>query len=70
MISEQISNNIPPHMKILKYGYPHSNASLQFGLEFERYKPQKAACHPTKCDVINEVKLFQQCITEYTVANF
>ena len=41
-----------------EYGYPHSNAFLQFRLKFERCKPHRVACHPTKCDVINDVKLF------------
>ena len=41
-----------------EYGYPHSNALLQFCLKLERCKPHKAARHPTKCDVINDVKLF------------
>ena len=40
------------------YGYPHSNALLQFRPELERWKPHKAAHHPTRCDVINAVKLF------------
>ena len=42
----------------IEYGYPHSNALLQIYLNFERYRPHKAACHLTKCDVINDVKLF------------
>ena len=40
---------------------PHSNAILQFCLKLNvasRLKPHKAACHPTKCDVIDDVKLF------------
>ena len=37
-----------------------SNASLQFRLKLECYKPQ----NPTICDVINDVKLFS------TVTNF
>ena len=41
-----------------KYGYPHSIALLQFRPETERWKPHKAARHPTRCDVINDVKLF------------
>ena len=41
-----------------EYGYPHSNALLQFCLELERWKPHKAARHPARCDVINDVKLF------------
>ena len=41
-----------------EYGYPHSNALLQFELKLERCKPHKDARHPTKGDVINDVKLF------------
>ena len=41
-----------------KYSYPHSNALLQFDLKLERCKPHKAARHPTKGDVIDDVKLF------------
>ena len=41
-----------------EYGYPHSNALLQFDLKLERCKPYKAARHPTKDDVIDDVKLF------------
>ena len=53
-----------------EYVYPHSNAPLQFYLNFERYRPHKAACHLTKCDVINDVNpYFQQYIAGYTVAN-
>ena len=42
----------------VEYGYPHSNALLLSRLKLERCKPHKAARHPTKCDVINDVKLF------------
>ena len=38
-----------------KYGYPYSNAFLQFCPKFERCKPQKAT---QKCDIIDNVKLF------------
>ena len=41
-----------------EYGYPHSNALLQFDFKLERCKPHKAARHPTKDDVIDDVKLF------------
>ena len=48
-----------------EYGYPHSNAFLClftvkifFRLESEHYKPHRAACHTTKCDIINDIKLF------------
>ena len=37
-----------------EYGYPHSNALLKK----EHCKPDKATCRQTKCDVINDVKLF------------
>ena len=30
-----------------EYGYPHSNARLQFPLKLKRYKPHKAAPDPT-----------------------
>ena len=41
-----------------EYGHPHSNVLLQFRLKLERCKPHNAACHPTKRDVINDVKMF------------
>ena len=41
-----------------EYGYTHSNALLQFCLKFESCKPQKAACHPTICDIIYDIKQF------------
>ena len=52
-----IRRYISPNKKF-EYGYPHSNALLQFELNFEHCKPHKATRHPTKCDVINDVKLF------------
>ena len=41
-----------------EHGYPNSNALLQFPLKLEPCKLHSAAHHPTKCDVINDVKLF------------
>ena len=41
-----------------EYGYPHSNALLQSCLKLESCKSHKAAPRPTKCDVINDVKVF------------
>ena len=41
-----------------EYGYPHSNVFLQFGPKLKRCKMHKAARHPTKCDIINDIKLF------------
>ena len=64
MISKRISDDIPPRYENFEYGYPHSNALLQFRLKLELCKPHKAAHQPTICDIINDVKLFQ------TVANF
>ena len=58
MISDRISDNVPPEMKIFIYGYPHFNAHLQFPLKLKHCKLNKAACQPMKCDVINYVKQF------------
>ena len=41
-----------------EYGYPHSNALLQFLLKLEHCKTHKAACHSTKYDVIKNVTPF------------
>ena len=43
--------------KNFECGHSHSNALLQFYLNFESYMPHKASCHLTRCEVINEVKL-------------
>ena len=61
MISERISDNITPQMKILntvisvlmRFYILVSNLSVA-----SHKKPHKGVCHPTKCDVINDVKLF------------
>ena len=45
-------------MKILNMVYPHFNALLQSDLKLECCKLTKAARHPMKCDVINDIKLF------------
>ena len=58
MISERISDDIPLPNDNFEYGYPHSNALLQVLFELERDKPCKAAYHPSKCDVVNDVKQF------------
>ena len=57
MISESISDDITPQMKILNMVIP-IHALLQFRLELERWKLHKAACHQMRCDVIYDVKLF------------
>ena len=51
MISECISD------ENFEFGYSHSNALLQFRFELECCKSHNAANYPTKCDVINDVKL-------------
>ena len=58
MISNRISNNIPPQNENFEYVYTHSIAILHFCLKLECCKPYKAACHPTKCDIFNDLKLF------------
>ena len=34
MISERISDDMPPPIENFEYGYPHSNAFLQFRLDW------------------------------------
>ena len=58
MISEHISKDIPPQMKILNMVSSDFNALLHFELKLERCKPYKAARHRRKCDIIYDVKLF------------
>ena len=61
MISDRISDDIPPQMKNLNMVIPilMRSASLsQIGLKLERCKPHKAARHPMKCVVSNDIKLF------------
>ena len=47
-----------------EYSCPHSNAFLQFRLKLECCNPYKAACHPTICDVTNDVKLLQDILLQ------
>ena len=58
MISDRIPDEYISPNENFEYGYPHSNALLQFCHKLERCKLQKAACHVTKCDVINDFKIF------------
>ena len=61
MISEHISDHIPPQIKILNMVIPIimllyslvSNWSIASCI-----KPHIGVCHQMKCDVINDVKLF------------
>ena len=43
MISEPISDDIPPQIKNFNTGYPHSDGLLQSRLKLERCKLHKAA---------------------------
>ena len=73
MISKTYIRRYTSPNENFEYGYHNSNALLQFELKFERCKSHKAARHPKKCDVINDVKLFLTVylrISGYTVANF
>ena len=63
MISDRISNDILPQMKILNIFIPilmHFFACLLlkslFRLKLEHCKPLKVAFHPTKCVIINDLK--------------
>ena len=66
--SETVKRDFRPYMYIQRYtspnenceyGYSHSNALLRSGLKLELCKPHKAARHPTKCGVINDVKQYR-----------
>ena len=65
MISERITDYIPPKMKSLNM----INPILMHVCSFVS-KLYKAASHPTKCDVINDIKLFPTVYRCYTVAFF
>ena len=65
MIYERISDDIPPQMKILNMVIP-----ILMHLCSLRCKPHKAARHPRKCDVINDVKLFPTLYRRINFANF
>ena len=66
MISEQISDDIPPKNENFEYGYPNSSALLQFRHKLERCKPHKAARHQTKCDITADVKLYPTVYQGFT----
>ena len=63
-------------MKLLNYGYPYSNALLQFCLKLKPCEEHKSTCPTMKCDVMNEIKLFptvyprRPYMLGYTIANF
>ena len=53
-----------------EYGYPRSNALLQFRLKLECCKQHNVASHSRKCDVINDVKLFPTVYHRIYYPNF
>ena len=57
VFSDCICDDIP-HKLFFEYCHSHSNTLLQFCLKLARGKPRKAACQPTKFDIINDVRLF------------
>ena len=58
MISDRISNDIPPQMKILNIVISILMHFCSFVLNLKLCKLHKAACRPTKCDIINDVEQF------------
>ena len=38
--------------------------------KFEHCRPYKAACHPTRCDIINDIKLFPTVYRRRYCRNF
>ena len=63
--SEALKLNFRPYIRRytspnenFEYGYRHFNALLQFSLKLDRCKLHKAARHPTKCGVSNDIKQF------------
>ena len=55
MISDPISEDIPPQMKILNMVIPILMHCYIFFTELERCKPHKAARHPTIYDLVNKM---------------
>ena len=58
MISYRISDEYTSPNENFENGYPPSSAILQVHLNLDHYKPHEAAHHSTKCDIINDVKVF------------
>ena len=54
MISDHISDDIPPHLKILKKAIPFK-CTFAICLKLKHCKLNEVACHPTKWDVINDI---------------
>ena len=72
MISERIYDDIPPQKKILNMVIPILMCFYSLGSNWSVASPiklYKGIRHPTKCDVINDVKLFPT-VYRRTVANF
>ena len=63
LMGHKESNQFTSPNESFEHSLPHSNALLQFCLKLERCKLLKAACYPTKCDVINDIK--QDILSKY-----
>ena len=61
---------INPQNDNFEYGNPLFNALLQSRLKLENCKQHKGVSHPTKCDVINDVKLFPTIYCRIHCGNF
>ena len=72
-ISDCISDDLPPQMKILNMVIPILMHFFSFFYQtgaLERYMPHKTACHPRKCYVINDAKLFRTVYRKFlTLSN-
>ena len=65
-----------------EYGYPNSIAQYlclftinlyfisNWSITIQDYYLHKVACSPTKCDIIDDVKLFSTVYRGYIIANF
>ena len=58
MISERISDKFTSPSENFEYGYHHSYAHLHLAVIAQIGMLHKVACHPRKCDIINDIKLF------------
>ena len=76
MISDLISDDIPPQMNILGMFIPilmHCSSGctcLLLKSVLSQIGALQAICQPMKCDLINDIKLFPTVHRGYTVAHF
>ena len=68
MISDCISGDIPPQMKILNMVVPILMHFCSF--ELELCKPHIAACNPTKCHIIIDVTISESILQDILLQIF